>query len=74
VPIAGYIADFVYIDAKLIVEVHGGQHADNTARDAERSAQRVVERLLNNDVLKNTDDVLDEVYRMLHPTDMRPSP
>ena len=74
VPIECYIADFVGIDATPIIELDGGQHADNTARGAERSAQRVVERLWNNDVLKNTDDVLDEVYRMLHPTDMRPSP
>ena len=64
VPIEGYIADFVCIDAKLIIEVDGGQHAQNTPRDAERSAHLerlglVVIRFGNQDVLKNTDDVLD---------------
>jgi len=64
VPIEGYIADFVCIDAKLIIEVDGGQHAQNTPRDAERSAHLerlgfVVIRFWNQDVLKNTDDVLD---------------
>ena len=79
VPIDDYIAGFVCIDAKLIIEIDGGQHAENTARDAERSAHLersgfVVIRFWNEDVLKNIDDVLDEIYRMLHPTEMRPSP
>jgi very-short-patch-repair endonuclease len=79
VPIKRHIADFVCIDAKLTIEVDGGQHSENTARDAARSAELersgfVVIRLWNEDVLKNIDDVLDEIYRMLHPTEMRPSP
>ena len=78
-PIDGYIADFVCIDAKLIIEVDGGQHAVAAAEDGERSARLersgfVVIRFWNEDVLKNIDDVMDEIYRMLHPIEMRPSP
>jgi very-short-patch-repair endonuclease len=69
---------FVCIDAKLVIEVDGGQHAENQRRDAERSAHLerlgfVVARFWNHDVLNNT-DVLDEIYRMLHPMEMQPSP
>jgi very-short-patch-repair endonuclease len=69
VPIKRHIADFVCIDAKLTIEVDGGQHSENTARDAARSAELersgfVVIRLWNEDVLKNIDDVLDEIYRI----------
>ena len=38
VPIGKYIADFVCLDAKLVIEVDGSQHAESgqdSARDAE---------------------------------------
>ncbi|WP_425376389.1 endonuclease domain-containing protein [Rhizobium sullae] len=37
VPLGRYILDFVWLNAKLIVDLDGSQHADNTpdkARDA----------------------------------------
>ena len=37
VPLGGYILDFLCLEARLIVEVDGGQHAES-ARDAERDA------------------------------------
>ena len=39
VPIETYVADFVCVDARLIVELDGSQHgeADGEARDAERT-------------------------------------
>jgi very-short-patch-repair endonuclease len=68
-PIAGYVADFVCEDAKLIVEVDGGQHSEN-ARDNERTA--VLEafgyrllRFWNNDVITNLDGVLQRIVEML---------
>jgi very-short-patch-repair endonuclease len=68
-PIAGYVADFVCEDAKLIVEVDGGQHAENE-RDDERTA--VLEasgyrllRFWNNDVMANLDGVLQRIVEML---------
>ena len=60
-PIECYIVDFVCFEARLIVEVDGGQHADSESdkrRDARLHAQgfRVL-RFWNNDVLSNPDGV-----------------
>ena len=61
VPLDGYILDFVCFDARLIVEVDGGQHsesASDAARDRhfEAASFRVL-RFWNDDVLKNIDGV-----------------
>jgi very-short-patch-repair endonuclease len=66
-PIGPYIVDFICFEHKLIVEIDGGQHAENEAdrrRDAwlTRQGYRVL-RFWNNDVLKRTDVVLDELAR-----------
>jgi len=37
VPIGRYIADFVSHEARLIVEIDGGQHARSSPREAARS-------------------------------------
>ncbi len=63
-----YIADFVCHDQKLVIELDGGQHGDtaNTMADAERDdwfnskGYRVL-RFWNNDVLANTDGVLQVI-------------
>jgi very-short-patch-repair endonuclease len=65
VPIGAYIVDFVSLERKLIIEVDGGQHADNEAdqrRDAwlRDSGYRVI-RFWNHDVLRQTDSVLEEI-------------
>jgi very-short-patch-repair endonuclease len=68
--ISGYVVDFVCHDASLIVEIDGGQHADNIEFDAHRSeilsksGFRVV-RFWNNDILVRTDEVLAEILRHL---------
>jgi len=56
-----------------------GSFAGKYRSDAVRSAHLersgfVLTSSWNEDVLKNIDDVVDEIYRMLHPTEMRPSP
>jgi len=57
-----YVVDFFCPDAKLVVEVDGGQHAES-ASDAARTrwleghGYRVI-RFWNNDVLANTEGVL----------------
>ncbi|NGO54749.1 endonuclease domain-containing protein [Allomesorhizobium camelthorni] len=61
VPLDGYILDFICFEARLIVEVDGGQHAES-ARDAERdrhfeAAGFRVLRFWNDDVLKGIDGV-----------------
>ena len=69
-PVGPYFADFACFAEKLIVEIDGGQHANATEYDERRSAflesQRYrVLRFWNNDVLANTDGVLEEIARTL---------
>lgn len=64
--IGGYIADFVCIEAKLVVEADGSQHGDaedyDVRRDAylKREGYRVI-RFWNNDVMSNLEGVLESV-------------
>jgi very-short-patch-repair endonuclease len=69
VPIGRFIADFVCLRRKLIVEADGGQHNDTSAdatRDAwlKREGYRVV-RYSNLDILKNPDGVLADLAAKL---------
>ena len=69
-PIGPYIVDFFCPDAKLIVEVDGGQHNVEEEKDARRTrwlearGYRVI-RFWNNDVLSNTDGVVLTVLEEL---------
>ena len=69
VPIGPYVVDFACLGRRLVVEVDGGQHAENS-RDALRDAYlkdegfRVL-RFWNNDVLKNTQVVLEIILNEL---------
>jgi very-short-patch-repair endonuclease len=81
VPIAGYVADFVCPQAKLIVELDGGQHQAQAQYDAVRTAalERLGYRVLrywNDDALLRTESVLDDIHRELTKsfTPPRPSP
>ncbi|WP_454832750.1 endonuclease domain-containing protein [Pseudoxanthomonas wuyuanensis] len=71
-PIAGYIADFVCLEAKLIVELDGGQHSGQIAYDEHRTralqakGYRIL-RYWNDEVLIRTEDVLDDILRALGP-------
>ena len=61
VPVEGFVLDFVCFEARLIVEVDGGQHAES-ARDAARDGQLTaagfhILRIWNNEVLQNPDGV-----------------
>ena len=75
VPIGPYVVDFACLSRKLIIEVDGGQHADSPSdkrRDAWLNAQGCeVLRFWNNDVLKNTEGVLELVQLAVQD---RPSP
>jgi very-short-patch-repair endonuclease len=80
-PVAGFIADFACVEAKLIIELDGGQHAECTVQDEARSEKmrangyRVV-RFWNDDVLLRTDVVLEVIWREAgaerHPTPTPP--
>ena len=66
VPIGRYIADFVCHEARLIVEIDGGQHERSSPREAERSGllqnegYRIL-RFWNNEVLANLDGVHETI-------------
>ena len=76
VPIGSYVADFLCFEARLVVEVDGGQHAES-GPDLKRDRWltendfRVV-RFWNNDVLSNLEGVLTvlvtELQNTPHPT------
>ena len=67
--IDSYVVDFVCRDKRLIVEVDGGQHADNPGdRERDRvlaAAGYRVLRFWNNDVLTNRDGVLHVIAEAL---------
>ncbi|MGJ0516828.1 MAG: endonuclease domain-containing protein [Methylomicrobium sp.] len=66
-PIAPYITDFICLELKLIIELDGGQHANQTRYDDQRTLfleQRgfKVVRFWNNDVIDNMSGVLEAVH------------
>src|SRR6516165_9154524 len=70
-PIPPYIVDFACIEARLIIEVDGGQHArpgDHDLRDGElqRDGWRVL-RFWNNEILASREGVLRTIAEMLGP-------
>jgi very-short-patch-repair endonuclease len=71
VPIDRFVVDFFCADGKVIVEIDGGQHDENRARDASRTAALeamgyLVLRFWNNDVMRNTDGVLETILGTLN--------
>ncbi|HEX9464530.1 MAG TPA: DUF559 domain-containing protein [Alphaproteobacteria bacterium] len=69
VPIDKYVADFVCLESRLVIEVDGGQHAESTTdvigtAFLEREGFRVL-RFWNNEVLQNTDGVIDVIRAAL---------
>lgn len=66
-PIGRYVVDFVALEAHLIIEVDGGQHAGESperSRHLEALGFHVI-RFWNNDVLSNRDGVLAEIASIL---------
>jgi very-short-patch-repair endonuclease len=73
VPIGPYVADFVCMAARVVIELDGSQHATgpHQIRDKRRTrwfeseGYRVI-RFWNNDLSNNIDGVLDTVYEALY--------
>ncbi|HVJ61761.1 MAG TPA: DUF559 domain-containing protein, partial [Tahibacter sp.] len=68
--IAGYIVDFVCLEKRVVVELDGGQHADQVVYDEKRTQAFVkigfrVLRFWNNDALARTDEVLAQIHATL---------
>jgi len=77
--IGAYIVDFISLDAKLIVELDGGQHADAVDYDAKRDTWLESEgfrvlRFWNNDVMENLEGVLMTIAAALSPPPQPSSP
>lgn len=78
-PIDTYIADFICLEQRLIIELDGGQHAvtenyaAKRARYLEDQGFRVL-RFWNNDVLQNTEGVVTTLLEQLYLPPPQPSP
>jgi very-short-patch-repair endonuclease len=72
-PVGSFIVDFICVEKNLVIEVDGGQHAENEALDLQRSAHlnkmgyRVL-RFWNNEVLQETEAVLEAIFAILADT------
>ncbi|MDW5536018.1 endonuclease domain-containing protein [Azospirillum sp. NL1] len=73
-PILGFVADFVAHDHRLIIELDGGQHAEQRAAHDERRARMLEQagfrilRFWNTDVIDNLDGVLETIRARLEET------
>ena len=69
-PVGSFIVDFICLEKNVVIEVDGGQHAENEALDIQRSAYlnktgyRVL-RFWNNQVLQETEAVLEAIFAIL---------
>ena len=75
-PIGHYVVDFACIEKKLVIELDGGQHAEAVEYDHERDAWLcsqgyTVLRFWNNDLLNETESVLEQIRLALT---LSPSP
>jgi very-short-patch-repair endonuclease len=67
--VGNYFADFACIELKLIIELDGGQHAEQVLKDEFRTTYLknhgwTVLRFWNNEAFTNTQDVLEEILRV----------
>lgn len=78
-PIGRYIVDFFCSESKLVVELDGGHHVDQIEADMRRTeflakAGYRVLRFWDNDVLTDTEAVLQKIVEELNHPSPRPSP
>ena len=71
------MVDFVSSEAKLIIEVDGGQHSKRSRADSKRtqvleSLGYLVLRFWNNDVMRNIEGVLEEILNTLNHQALEP--
>ncbi len=68
-PIGKYIVDFVAFEKRLVIEIDGGQHAEENEKDKDcqrdewlNSQGFKVLRFWNNEVLQNIEGVLEIIW------------
>jgi very-short-patch-repair endonuclease len=69
-PLGNYILDFVSLEAKLVIELDGGQHQQQQDYDQQRDAWLLAQgfhvmRFWNDEVLSQFDSVREEIWRGL---------
>jgi very-short-patch-repair endonuclease len=71
-PLGNYIVDFASLDAKLIIEVDGGQHNESGMIEEDKQRTKWLEskgfkvlRFWNSDVFENLDGVLEKIRESL---------
>lgn len=77
-PYGDYVLDFVCLEARLVVEVDGGQHAEQQQGDEDRdtnlrAAGFQVLRFWNHQVIQQWDDVMEAIVAALPATNPPPS-
>jgi very-short-patch-repair endonuclease len=65
-PIEDFVVDFLSFEKRIIIELDGGQHAEDRQRDRDRDkilarAGFKILRFWNNEVLENLDGVLERI-------------
>jgi len=78
-PIGHYIVDFVCLEHRLIIEIDGGQHAEQTDYDQVRDdwlrrEGYTVLRFWNNEVLQQMEGVLEQIRIAVLPSPPTPLP
>lgn len=69
-PVGRYIVDFVCVKQRLIIEIDGGQHAEQIEYDQHRddwlhSQGYTVLRFWNNEVMQHLEGVLEQIRNMI---------
>jgi very-short-patch-repair endonuclease len=71
-PIGNYIVDFASLDAKLIIEIDGGQHNESTMIKEDQQRTKWLEtkgfdvvRFWNSDVFENINGVMEKIQESL---------
>lgn len=70
-PIGRYIADFVCLEARLVIELDGHHHANQQDYDKERDnwmqqQQFTVLRFWNDEIMHNPEYVLEQIRKTLY--------
>lgn len=80
VPIGPYIADFLCVEEKLILEIDGDSHYEDGAQEHDRQRDAFLQkkgftvlRLSNRQVLQETEAIIDRIVEFLEAL-LRPSP
>lgn len=78
-PFGNYVLDFVSLEAKLVIELDGGQHSETSIKDQARThfleqSGFTVLRFWNNQVFQETEAVVETIIAALPAPHPHPNP